>query len=490
MHRLARLQRTVARRLTAPLVWPLALVTLLATALRIPTLGQQSLWQDEAYTWSIVSGPWNELLDHVRQSEVTPPLVYVVLKAWTGIVGLDAFLLRLPLAIFGVAAAATVVIVVFELTASRAPAAFAGVLMATSPMLVWYSQEARSYELMVLLAALSALCALRVHRGGGRRWLARWALCCAAALLTHYFAVGFVVPEALALIWLRPVRRLEMGIAVAALLACAVLLIPLARAQAPTGAWVHGVPLTSRLGQTEADFVLGPSSGASWTVVDACAAFALLVIALGWRASDAASRRLIAIMCATSAALLAEPLAAVMVGEDFFNARNVIVALLPLLVALALALVALRRVGVALLVAVAVVWSVLAIAPSTFEPWAGRPNWAGLAAALPTACKGDVLITTPAATPLEIYEPLPPRSGMAPTRTLLVAKMRSSTAAVASPPSPPGFRRVAQLTTDTFVLVTYRSPTPRVPDRAAFARWLLTPTAALSAIALPDRCAH
>lgn len=68
------------------------------------------------------------------------------------------------------------------------------------PLLVWYSQEARSYALLVLLGALTVLLFSRARARPTPGRLTAWSLVCALALLNHYFAVFLVLPEAL-LLW-------------------------------------------------------------------------------------------------------------------------------------------------------------------------------------------------------------------------------------------------------------------------------------------------
>ena len=82
---------------------------------------------------------------------------------------------------------------------SRRAGLIAAALAATSPLLIWYSQEARNYALLVFLAALSFLFFVRALDERGHRWLWGWALASALALATHYFAFFLIVPE---LAWL------------------------------------------------------------------------------------------------------------------------------------------------------------------------------------------------------------------------------------------------------------------------------------------------
>ena len=84
-------------------------------------------------------------------------------------------------------------------------------LTACSPVLVWYSQEARSYALLVLLSAASLLAFAYVLERPTGRSAAAWVICSALALATHYYALLAVVPEAL---WLLAVHRRSRAVQV------------------------------------------------------------------------------------------------------------------------------------------------------------------------------------------------------------------------------------------------------------------------------------
>ena len=72
-------------------------------------------------------------------------------------------------------------------------------LTACSPLLIWYSQEARSYELLVLLTAVSLLIFAHARAHPRPALLIAWGVASALALATHYYAVLAVIPQA---IWL------------------------------------------------------------------------------------------------------------------------------------------------------------------------------------------------------------------------------------------------------------------------------------------------
>ena len=117
-------------------------------------------------------------------------------------------------------------------------------------MLIWYSQEARSYALLVFFcAALAALLRARAATRRGGRDLALWALASALALCSHYFAVFAVAIEAL---WLLVALRARWRVvlpALAAVGAVGLALLPLINAQVnPTHiGWIENSPLADPL---------------------------------------------------------------------------------------------------------------------------------------------------------------------------------------------------------------------------------------------------
>ena len=110
-------------------------------------------------------------------------------------------------ALFGAAAIPLAFLAAREALSSRAGLICAGIV-AVNPMLIWYSQEARSYSMLVFFAAASLLFFLRARRSGSGADLALWTLASAGALCSHYFAVFAVAIEAAwLLVALRSRRR-------------------------------------------------------------------------------------------------------------------------------------------------------------------------------------------------------------------------------------------------------------------------------------------
>src|SRR4051812_27381220 len=180
---------------------PLAALILAAAILRFATIDVQSYWFDEALTAKLLRLPLGDMLSQLPDTELTPPLYYVLAWPWVHVFGSGEAALRSLSALFGIAVVPVAYLIGRELFGRRGPALATAALVAFNPLLVWYSQEARPYSLLVLTCALSMLfCARRSV------WL--WALFSALALLTHYFAAFVVVPEGLWLAWVcRPRAR-------------------------------------------------------------------------------------------------------------------------------------------------------------------------------------------------------------------------------------------------------------------------------------------
>src|SRR6202012_614398 len=127
-------------------------------------------------------------------------------------------------------------------------------------MLIWYSQEARSYALLVFFGALSFLFFLRALDSRGRpRELARWAVASALARGSHYFAFFSVGIEA---VWLAVALRHRWKAVLPALVAVGAAgasLLPLIAAQTNPNhiGWIEESPLGARFYETGVSFLLG-----------------------------------------------------------------------------------------------------------------------------------------------------------------------------------------------------------------------------------------
>ncbi len=124
---------------------------LLTLAVRLPTLGRQSLWIDEVFTSDAIALSWPGLIAE-RLSNGHFPTYFLLLKG-VGLSGSSEMLLRLPSALFESAAAAIFAVIAHQL-GGRIAAVVTAILFAFLPILVFYGQEARPYAMMLFSLAI------------------------------------------------------------------------------------------------------------------------------------------------------------------------------------------------------------------------------------------------------------------------------------------------------------------------------------------------
>ena len=180
-------------------------------------------------------------MHRVWTGESTPPLYYLLAWPWSHLFGVHEVGLRSLSALFGTATVPVAYLAGRELIGRRAGLAIAAIV-AVNPVLVWYSQDARAYALLVLLstAALFFFLRARAARPATSAW---WAVFSALALATHYFAFFPLAIEA-AGCCSRPVRCAGC-LALAGVAAAGLALAPIALHQAGARTTTGSPPSTS-----------------------------------------------------------------------------------------------------------------------------------------------------------------------------------------------------------------------------------------------------
>ena len=142
--------------------------------MRFASLDLQSYHHDEVITaLRVIPGSFGDMLHAVKVSESNPPLYYVLAWGWAKAFGTGEVGLRSLTALFGAATVPVGYLIGRQLASRRAGLVLAA-LIAVNPMLIWYSQEARSYALLVFFGALSVFFfarALDTGRGRDLAWL-------------------------------------------------------------------------------------------------------------------------------------------------------------------------------------------------------------------------------------------------------------------------------------------------------------------------------
>jgi len=120
--------------------------------IRLISLGQ-SLWLDEATSALVAKMSFSQMFSNFLPGDFHPPFYYVFLKLWSGIFGYSEIALRVPSVIFGVLTIYLVYLIGKKLF-DKNTALIASVLLATSGLHIYYSQEARMYALAAFLVSL------------------------------------------------------------------------------------------------------------------------------------------------------------------------------------------------------------------------------------------------------------------------------------------------------------------------------------------------
>ena len=181
-------------------------LTVLGGVLRALLIGE-GLYGDELSTnWVVTTHGFADLLSTVHSNaEITPPL-YFVLSWLTTRLGETPELLRLPSLVAGTATI-PLVHAVARRTVGPAAALVAAALTAFSPLLVFYSSEARAYAVMVALVVVSTLALLLAVDRRGVRWWALYAAASCLAMYAHYTCAFVLAAQAVWVLWAHPEAR-------------------------------------------------------------------------------------------------------------------------------------------------------------------------------------------------------------------------------------------------------------------------------------------
>jgi 4-amino-4-deoxy-L-arabinose transferase-like glycosyltransferase len=432
--------------------WAIVAVVVAGAGVRLATLDVQSMWLDEAVTHSLVTRSFGGMLSAIPHSESTPPFFYVLEWVWARVFGFGAVGLRSLSALFGSATIIVVAAIAGRLGGRRAALA-AAALAAANPLLIWYSQEARAYALLVLLCAVTVLCLVRGDWRG-------WALAAALALATHYFAVFIVIPQALWLLWRhgRSSRRAALSLAAVAIVGAALLPLAVVQASGNRARFISATGLRSRVVAVPKQFLIGYATPHA-TVLTVLAALAALGLAVSLRRRDLH-------LLALAAIAVVLPIALAVAGADYVITRNLIMAMVPLVVLAGLA-AARTRAGPALAGLLCVV-GVVAFVGVELTPADQRNDWRGVVTAIgpPSVGPRAVVISPSDGVPaIDLYLAAP-TSRLAPgaastvtTREVDVVDVGRYPPVPAPPASLAGFTATV-VHTGSYTLVRYLAAAP------------------------------
>jgi hypothetical protein len=189
--------------------------TLLGTALRIVGVDRKALWADEVATFWRAGKPTLSALVRDLESSPFPPLYYILLWYWARIWGVGDLAIRALPVCLGVLTVPATYLVWRGLIGRRA-SLWAASMLSLNAYHIGYSQDAKMYAAVWLLATLSSGAFLHAVGGGPKRipWLFVYGLSSAGLPLISYVGLATLVVHALygAILWVRgdPLIRLRI----------------------------------------------------------------------------------------------------------------------------------------------------------------------------------------------------------------------------------------------------------------------------------------
>lgn len=209
------------------------LAALLGLSLRLHGLSSRGVWTDEAYTLLQATGHGEELKDALHSlseadtpefrgaayfksfmrleqgrglgdvsrgllvTDIHPPLYFALIHLWMRVFTDSAVAARAFSLLAGLVSIPLAYILARELFTEARYGLLAAAGLAVNAFAVRYSQEARSYSLVVGLALLSFIFLLRLGKGTSRRDLFFWSALNALGLYTHYLFLALILTQVL-----------------------------------------------------------------------------------------------------------------------------------------------------------------------------------------------------------------------------------------------------------------------------------------------------
>jgi len=210
----------------------LVVITTCAAALRLHALGSKTLWFDEGVSVAIARLNAYNFLRILWRREANMSLYYALLHIWLWMGTSEAFVRSLSV-IFGVATIPAIYYLGRRLFDSPT-ALIAATFLSVNAFHVCYSQEARSYSLMVLLCVLSTLYFLKTFENSRNSRI--YVVLSTLAVYAHFYSLLLIAAQYLTLRYLLPKSVSSEAVWTRAWKAIAILVSPILIFVATTGA--------------------------------------------------------------------------------------------------------------------------------------------------------------------------------------------------------------------------------------------------------------
>ena len=183
----------------------------------------RGIWLDEAISIHQAHLSFHDLFENLQYGDRHPPLHHLVLWLTVRAFGDGELAVRLPSLIAGTLVIPALYLLGRELY-DRRTGLVAAAFGAASPLLIWYSQEARMYAFVTLFGLLALWTQLRAIRNPSMGNWAAYILATAALLWSHYFGLLLIGVQQLIFVGVlihrrrtgEPIRALALGFAYSA----------------------------------------------------------------------------------------------------------------------------------------------------------------------------------------------------------------------------------------------------------------------------------
>jgi len=190
---------------TSSLALDVAIVSGVALVLGSIRLGTPSLWVDETFTAKAVRETFLNPIDQYHW------VYYSLVTVWTFLAGTSEWALRAP-SVLAAMLACGLLVSLARLLFDRWVALASGLLLAASPFLVKWSQQARGYTLVLAVSILAMLLLLRaLERGSRGAWLV-YGLAFSLVFAMHPVSAVVLVPAHAVLVCQRREKLLPHGL--------------------------------------------------------------------------------------------------------------------------------------------------------------------------------------------------------------------------------------------------------------------------------------
>lgn len=141
-------------------IWPLFFIGLTLRLLSV----SESLWHDEAIAaQTVIQLSPTEYFSNFLRSDFHPPLYYFIQKLLYLIFGQSEIIFRLPALLSGLAIIYVSYLIILKINSHQNKLLLFSIIT-TSPLLVYYSLEARPYSLTVLVVLINYLCLIKLRK--------------------------------------------------------------------------------------------------------------------------------------------------------------------------------------------------------------------------------------------------------------------------------------------------------------------------------------